>query len=66
MVVRTTTFLKWGSKMTTKKEQEDLAWEEHDEWAWEEWEFVNFFRDEEEEASYEQRAKELAEERNRK
>ena len=61
----TTTFLKWGSNMT-KEEQETMAWDQHDEWAWEQWEFVNFFRCEEEDASYEQRAKELAEERNRK
>lgn len=65
-MVRTTTFLKWGSNMT-KEEQENLAWDQHDEWAWEEWEFVNFFREEEEEASYEQRARELAQEKpNRK
>ena len=51
----------------TKKEQEDQAWDEHDEWAWEEWEFVNFFRCEEEDASYEQRARELAQKKpNRK
>ena len=64
-MVRITTCLRLVSKMT-KEEQENLAWDQHDEWAWEQWEFVNFFRDEEEEASYEQRAKELAEERNRK
>ena len=62
----TTTYLRLVSKMT-KKEQEDQAWDEHDEWAWEEWEFVNFFRCEEEDASYEQRARELAQEKpNRK
>ena len=65
-MVLTTTFLKWGSEMA-KKEEEDQAWGEHDEWAWEEWEFLNEFRCEEEEASYEQRARELAQEKpNRK